>query len=83
MKPMVLTALGSENNFATGGTSYFLVFNDGDLRVPISEDAAEAVIAKMYSQQIETETPTEMTSTENHTLTPGGTTDDDDGVDQV
>ena len=50
MKTMTLTGLGSEQNFATGGTSYFLVFNGGELRVSISEDAAEAVIKEMYSQ---------------------------------
>lgn len=48
MKPMVLTGLGSEQDFETGGTGYFLIFNSGELRVPISEKAAEVVVKEMY-----------------------------------
>jgi hypothetical protein len=49
MKTMVLTGLGSEQDFSNGGTFYFLVFNKGELRVPISEQAAESVIKELYS----------------------------------
>lgn len=52
MKSMVLTGLGSEQDFETGGTGYFLIFNSGGLRVPISEKAAETVIKEMYGGEV-------------------------------
>lgn len=51
MRVMTLTGIGSEQNFETGGTEYFLVFNKGSLRVPVSEIAAEVVIKEMYGQE--------------------------------
>jgi hypothetical protein len=86
MKPMMLTALGSENNFATGGTSFYLVFNGGELRVPVSEDAAEVVIAKIYSQQVETPAATTENQPDEDLPEPEPTntiSSEDDGVDQV
>lgn len=53
MKQMILTGIGSEQSFQKKGsvTSYFLVFNDGELRVPVSEEAAEVVIKEMYGKE--------------------------------
>ncbi len=53
MKKLVLTGAGSEQKFRhqgeSWGESYFLVFNDGELRVPISAEALQTVIEHMYS----------------------------------
>lgn len=87
MKTMTLTGLGSEQNFSTGGTSYFLVFNDGELRVPISEDAAEAVVKEMYGQsngQISnTDNSPVYESPPGHESDSDDEQEDDDGVGQI
>jgi hypothetical protein len=53
MKKMILTGVGSEQRFSQDGlseeTDYYLVFNGGDLRVSIAEEALQAVIQHMYS----------------------------------
>jgi len=49
MRQLVLTKLGEETDLASGETSYLLVFNGGDLRVPVTEEAARAVILFMQS----------------------------------
>lgn len=60
MKQMILTGIGSEQNFIRppngdhdeykklGVASYYLVFNDGELRVPCTESAAALVVKHMY-----------------------------------
>ncbi len=54
MRQMVLTGLGSEQRFnheslaPAGAAEYFLIFNDGELRVPVSEEAAKIVVQAMY-----------------------------------
>lgn len=58
MKQMILTGLGSEQTFlppngngaaeAIKGAVYYLVFNNGELRVPVSQAAAEIVVKHMY-----------------------------------
>jgi hypothetical protein len=47
MKQMILTGLASEQNFS-GSTKFYLVFNDGELRVPVTEESAQLVIEAMY-----------------------------------
>jgi hypothetical protein len=78
MKSMVLTGLGSEQDFSNGGTSYFLVFNGGELRVPISEEAAEVVVKEMYSKQVEPEV-----EVQSQAVQPSASNFDDDEVDQI
>lgn len=48
MKTMILTGLGSEQDFSNDGSSYFLIFNKGELRVPVTQEAAEVVIKELY-----------------------------------
>lgn len=51
MKKMILTGLATEQSFDNGGEArYFLVFNNGELRVPITEEAAEIVVAEMVKE---------------------------------
>jgi hypothetical protein len=80
MRSMVLTGLGSEQDFSKGGTSYFLVFNGGELRVPISEEAAEVVVKEMYSKQAESE---EVETSAQVTPPATSSSFDDDEVDQI
>ena len=49
MKTMILTGLATEQSFASSGPAYYLVFNDGELRVPVTEAAAEVVVQAMYA----------------------------------
>lgn len=51
MKQLILTGLATEHNFGGEGEQYYLVFNKGDLRVPITESAAEIVIKEMYGKE--------------------------------
>ena len=60
MKKMILTGLGSEQRFdrtpagnvdnfeKLGVTEFYLVFNDGELRVKVPEEAAHTVVQFMY-----------------------------------
>ncbi len=52
MKKMILTGAGSEQRFLSEresqGESYFLVFNDGELRIPVGADVLQMVIEHMY-----------------------------------
>lgn len=87
MKTLVLTAMGSEQTFANGGgTKYFLVFNDGEFRIPCSEQQALDVISILYG----TETKKEAESEDREAPIPFvATTSDDDasdygnGIDQI
>lgn len=48
MKQLILTGLSSEHRFGSNDIQYQLVFNDGEVRVPVSEEAANAISLKMY-----------------------------------
>lgn len=49
MKQMILTGLATEQSFdQQGQAQFFLVFNNGELRVPCSEQAAQLVVQAMY-----------------------------------
>lgn len=59
MKVLTLTGLGSEQSFVNGKTvTYFLVFNEGEFRVPVTEESAMSVIKEMYGTE---DQPTENT----------------------
>lgn len=86
MKSMTLTGLGSEQDFETGEAGYFLIFNGGDLRVPISEKAAEIVLKEIYGKKDATpeaasESESEQPFYQDDSSTE--TSDSEDGVDQV
>lgn len=49
MKQLILTGLAQETDFENPEQStFFLVFNGGELRVPISEEAAQVVIQHRF-----------------------------------
>lgn len=48
MKQIILTGLATEQRFGNPSPQYFLVFNEGELRVPVEEQAAEKVVQTMY-----------------------------------
>jgi hypothetical protein len=102
MKKMLLTGLGSEQRFdripagevdsfeRSGDTEYYLVFNDGELRVPIHEEAVRVVVQFMYGDAVsplkeaQTEPPDgddSPSSSAPEGEGEGGT--DEDGVDQI
>lgn len=83
MKSMVLTGLGSEQDFETGGTGYFLIFNSGELRVPISEKAAETVIKEMYSGEAAPESEQEQPTQAEDNSSSNNDHEYDDGVGQI
>ena len=49
MKKMILTGLATEQRFGNPEPQFYLVFNEGELRVPIASDAAEVVVQAMYT----------------------------------
>lgn len=61
MKHLVLTGIASELDIQSGRTSYSLVFNEGELHLPVQEDAVEAALSAMVSEDVE---PTKMSSSE-------------------
>lgn len=52
MKQMVMTGLATEHDFESGEgeVQYVLLFNKGELRVPITKESAEKIIEHAYSK---------------------------------
>lgn len=85
MKQLTLTGLATEQSFTRGGQAkYFLVFNDGKFRVPITEEAAEVVVREMLNDEDDNQ-PVETDQDEQGYVSEEAPTssDWDDGVDQV
>lgn len=51
MKHLVLTGIASELDVQSGCTSYFLVFNRGELRLPAQESTVEVALAALVSKE--------------------------------
>ena len=71
MKQMILTAMATEQSFTSPEPRFYLVFNDGELKVPVSQEAAEIVIKEMYgadgsAPEVETDKEEETVSTNGH-----------------
>jgi hypothetical protein len=82
MKQLILTGLATEQSFNAGGQAkYFLVFNDGEFRVPVTEQAAEVVVLEMFGGSPARETEQAQEETE-YRAEPRGE-EIDDGVDQI
>ena len=79
MKTMTLTGLATEQSFNQDGVRYYLVFNNGELRVPVPEEAAEAVISALADGK---EVPAPSYAS-NGSGDDDFVDDDDDGVAQV
>jgi hypothetical protein len=52
---MQLTAIGEETSVRTGKTTFYLVFDDGKLRVPVTQEALVEVIKTMPAMRINEE----------------------------
>lgn len=51
MTQLILTGLAQETDFENPEQStFFLVFNGGELRVPVSEEAAQVVVQHRFTQ---------------------------------
>jgi len=48
---MILTGVAQESDFTEGTSQFFLVFNQGRLRLPVSEEAASTAIDYFSSEQ--------------------------------
>jgi hypothetical protein len=99
MKKMILTGLGSEQKFNSiheddgttrheklGSADYYLIFNDGELRVPVSEAAAHVVVQHMYSEDQEPQEAAPPQEDEESSSPPEGEGEggvDEAGVDQI
>lgn len=81
MKRMVLTGLATEQSFNDPKPRCFLIFNDGELKVQVSEEAAEIVVKEMYSEVSYNEPTTEEETYE--TTYDNNSYEDEDGIDQV
>jgi hypothetical protein len=57
MKQMILTGLATEQKFGEAEQRFYLVFNDGELKVPASPEAAEVVVQAMYGDNGVSESP--------------------------
>lgn len=50
MKEIMLTGFGNERAFGDVEPTFYLVFNGGELRVPVTQQAAELVAEYVYGQ---------------------------------
>lgn len=55
MKHLVLTGIATELDVQSGRTSYSLIFNGGELHLPVQEAAVETALAAMMSDDDPTE----------------------------
>lgn len=94
MKEMRLTGLATEQRFSSHGIAqFYLVFNDGELRVPVDESAARLVASAMLSSNGSsraTEPPTQVDEDDDYheaddedDVVTGDAVLDEDGVDQI
>lgn len=87
MKSMMVTGIGSEQDFKTGESKFLLVLNDGELRIPISEPAAEIIIKIMYQETAQTESVPQYEEELEKPVSVSNTNesygDEDDGVGQI
>lgn len=92
MKQLILTGLATEQSFGSSGeASYYLVFNNGELRVPVSESAAEIVVKEMVANSShlpETDDPDSYNALPEDgsyatAYTPGSDDPEGDGVNQI
>lgn len=77
-----LTGLSSEQSLIFGSpTKYYLVFNNGDLRIEVNEVIAEEVIKKVYSDS--PDTIEDNSSNDSMASYTEDSDRDEDGIDQV
>ena len=51
MRELKLTGVSNEQDLDTEETKFLLVFNGGELRVPVSEEAVQVVLQHRYGEQ--------------------------------
>ncbi len=49
MRQYILTGLATEQRFDSIKPIYYLVFNDGELRLPVPEDTAATLVSLVYT----------------------------------
>jgi hypothetical protein len=54
---MQLMAIGEETNLITGTMTFYLVFDDGKVRVPVSEEALRSILQTLKSPSPNGATP--------------------------
>jgi hypothetical protein len=79
MKQMILTGLATDQRFGKPDPDFFLVFNNGELRVPVTQEAAEVVVQTMYGSNGAPPPPTVVERDEDDLHTDP----DDDGIPQA
>ena len=86
MKSLVLTGLAHETDFSNGEVEqYLLVFNRGELRIPVREEVARLILQYLFGSEdpdAEEAAPAPMVPPAAQG-SQSEVTDDDDGVDQV
>jgi len=55
MRTLILTGIANEVSFTEGESSYFLVFNEGELRLPVEEGVAAYAVEVMMAEPQESE----------------------------
>jgi hypothetical protein len=84
MKQWILTGLGQETDFSKDGVvTFHLVFNKGELRVPITEEAARSVIQTAFGGATEQNDPPSVYSREPEDAPDDNDIYNEDGVGQV
>lgn len=89
MKTAVLTGIATEHHFTgkpenLGKAQFYLVFNEGELRIPVSQEAASVVVKHYAKELAQHEAPEEETESaaDGEPQVQSYATDDDDGADE-
>ncbi len=53
MKQLILTGVATEQKLDRSSLTYYLVFNDGELRVPVPEETTEVVLNNIYKPTVD------------------------------
>ena len=86
MKTAVLTGIATEHHFTgkaenLGKAQFYLVFNEGELRIPVSQEAAEVVV-KHYAKELAQEEPPQEEEADGEPQVQSYATDDEGGEDE-
>ena len=55
MKKLLLTGIANEVNFRESVSAFFLVFNDGEVRLPVDEETASRAVREMLGDSEDSE----------------------------
>lgn len=86
MKELILTGLATEQQFGKSDTTYFLIFNNGQLRLQITENAAELVVREILADTDSDDAYSDSDDADSGDYTNksyGDSSRDEAGIDQV